>query len=134
MTQEQKDKISAATSEMEARSLPVVWEVLRLLVEKKPKILDLTPEERHAEYAPLAEQVLSTMKECGIIYSEKQYPFAFAHNVVEELSQVVLNALKISYEKSCAKQWGKDMYEVTLADIDAVLKGEVSPEVPTATA
>lgn len=115
-----------ATIESFNRLKPVARAIIQLVYEKAPAIGNNTNEEDDF-YFKLAEEVLGFMRDNKVKYMEKESLFQLLLQPFDKIRTIVMSSLNKSANKAVDLRMGKQFGEVTLADLDEILKSEVIP-------
>lgn len=111
--------LSAARNE---RVLPLVQKIYELLGTKKLQLGEIPTESDKNEYFQISQEVVDLMLEAKLTYYDRIFLFQILLQPIEQLKDIVLNAIETSFAKANEKMWKKDVLELSLEDIDAVLK------------
>ena len=72
----------------------------------------------------MAKQILTLMLEHKVKYVDKDYLFSLVLQPLNVVKETVDTSLKMSFDNVINKSLGKDFREVTLEDMDRVLRFE----------
>jgi hypothetical protein len=117
---------SAKKREVKERVLEVdeiVREVLKIAYEDMPPVGVLGNAD-HDVYDKLAEKVIKIMLEHKMKYSNRHFFFQLVLQVLENMRDRVVNALGTTFEKMVDRAVGKDALDVTLEDMDNIIKAQ----------
>ena len=116
-------KENKLSREREERCKPVAIEIIKLMSEREMKIgMDITETERKECYGDLSKDILEYMKERNIRFNETAYCFSLVLEAVNHTKIMIQSSLQMSADFCDEKLWGKEFKDVTLKDMDNVLK------------
>lgn len=104
------------------KCLPIVREIYDLIQKKQPKIGDMTDEEKFESYDELARDILKILLDNDVKLLDVNYIFRVALQPVDILKDIVVESLNHSLKNAQNKFWGKDSDDVTMSELDTVLK------------
>ena len=107
------------------RCVPVAQEVLKLIAGKEASapLGDIVDEDRKW-YSEIGLEVIQLFLDRKVHFTDRTFIFQLAMQAIEQTRDAVTNSVELSFDKAMKKMWTKDMDEVTMNDIDAVLKTE----------
>lgn len=121
--------IPDATEESFRRLKPLAQGIIELVAfEKMP--MGNNSNEEDDRFFPVAEKVLALMRDADMKYSERENLFALLLQPFDKVRTIVLDSLNRSFNKAFDIKMGKAFLEVTLPDLDTILKSQVVPETP----
>ena len=119
------------TSQKIAKLKPLVQEMLALIASSNLPVGNLIPEEEDA-YATFSEKVLEMFLKYNINYTDKDMVFQLALQPISKVRDIILPSLAKSMNTSMDVKFGKSFTEITMKDLDDIIKSQVVPEVPVA--
>jgi hypothetical protein len=111
------------TKERNDKCIPVVWEIMKIISENKGKIGEVTKED-YDSYNDLQVKVLTLFKEKDLTQNDITYIKALLLQAVELPYNLCSDSILRSYDKAVEKIWGKEEIDISVSDIDKVLKAE----------
>lgn len=126
-TAKAKDDFEKETRESFERIKPIVRGIIKLVDDQVLPIGNNTEAEDN-EYFKVAERVLALMRDQGMKYMEKDTVFQVLLQPFDKIRTIVLAALNKSANHAVDLRMGKQFGDVTLVDLDAILKAEVPVE------
>lgn len=118
---EETNQVDKSKARMD-QCIPIAKEILKLLSEMETPMGDFSEEERQKYYVPIAEKVLDQLTSAGVKYMDVTFVNQLLVQVLENVFAIVSASTDTSL-KICHKiKWGKDMMEVSLEDMDEVMK------------
>lgn len=108
------------TAERNERCLPAARKILQIIA--KGKIEDVDGSQLFGDYVPLVRESMDVFMEHDIRLAEVDYVFGLALMSSDILKNTVNQSLDKSLSTVELKQWGKDGKEITVNDIDKILK------------
>lgn len=109
-TQERLDKLS-----------PIAQNVIKLITDANLPVGDHNAHDNN-KFNNVAKEVIGQMLDNDVKYVDKEFLFQLVLQPFDEISQIVTKSLKESFNKTEQKLFGKDFRDVTLGDIDKILK------------
>lgn len=117
-----KKDIEKATELRDARCLPVAKDIIILIGNSEP-VMACTDSKIIADtYTPTTEQILTLLLEKNVNVDDVGYIFSLVFEHFEHCKNFTEQSLSRSLDKVSDKLWGKDTKEVTMSDVDEVLR------------
>lgn len=98
--------------------------VLKIVVDNQLPMGRLT-EADEKEYQEAALAVIEFMFKNNVKYVDKDFVFQLALQPIDKIKEIVLNSLARSFDMVINKSLSKEFREVTLGDMDKILKSNV---------
>lgn len=119
-TTPEQEKIDKTAARLE-QCRPVAKFILEQLAANEIPLGDFSEEERIKAYSPIATAVLDKLAVAGVKYIDISYVFQLVMQAFQNVSAIIAASTETSL-KNCQKiKWGKNIYEVTLNDMDEIL-------------
>ena len=116
-----KDEGKKLNKERFERCVPIARKIIKLIAEA-----DLPIGETHAhdntKYNSVAKEILAIMLKHEAKYVDKDFIFQLILQPFDQLKGIVFMSLGDSLDKAIDKKFGKDFRELTLRDMDKILK------------
>ena len=120
-----RKKSKVATDNRNERCVPVAKEVLKIIAKHDPLLHDQQHFDKIAEsYTPISEEIMQLMFDKDLLYTEVQYVWSLVLVAFEKSREFVTESVENSLDKIMDIQWGKAKKDVTLGDMDKVLRKE----------
>ena len=103
--------------------IPIVQEIIKIILEANLPVGELHAND-NAKFDHVAKQILTLMLEHKVKYVDKDYLFSLVLQPLNVVKETVDTSLKMSFDNVINKSLGKDFREVTLEDMDRVLRFE----------
>lgn len=113
------------TKERDERLIPLAQKIVELITEAKLPIGDVHAHD-NAKFTNVARNILSIMLDANTKYVEKEYLFQLVFQQFDNIAQIVKKSLDESFNSAENKLFGKQYRELTLSDLDEVLKRDLS--------
>lgn len=114
--------------EADARNLPVIQRIFADIagIASLPTgiIAGSDVQKKLEAYIPIVERALDEMVVRGVKYEEVSHIVAGLDDVVGNIKELLLNSVKGSAKRAQGKLFGVKFEDITLADIDRVLKAD----------
>ena len=109
------------TKERMKKMVPLARQVLEMIVEAELPMGDLHAHDNE-KFNSLAKNILQLMLENEVKYIDKDFLFQLCLQPIDMAKEVVLKSLKNSFDQLIEKALKKDFLDVTLLDMDRILK------------
>ena len=109
------------TKERMKKMVPLARQVLEMIVEAELPMGDLHAHDNE-KFNMLAKNILQLMLENEVKYIDKDFLFRLCLKPIDMAKEVVLKSLKNSFDQLIEKALKKDFLDVTLLDMDRILK------------
>lgn len=108
--------------EILARLIPIAEYVLKTMSELKCPMGDITGTQPE-EYKVLALRIQQKFLDENVKWIDRHFVFQLVQQVIDFTRETTLNHLEKSFNIASNKLWGgKDMIDLTMSDVDKVLK------------
>lgn len=115
----------AAHVERLARCVPVAQEILKLIGDATPYMGEIASViERDNHFLELGKEVLEIMLAHDIKYSERQFVFQLVLQPIESIKTIANASVETNFEAAMTKLFGKDIMEVSMSDLNNLLKAK----------
>ena len=101
--------------------VPVAMEMVKQIALRELKVGNLTPKDEEA-YLNASTEMLQFMLDSGVKYSDKEFLFQLILQPFDKIGEIVKTALAKSFDNAINNLMGKEFRELTLKDIDNILK------------
>lgn len=118
-------KIADARDE---RCIPMAYFILKMIADKQPPMaIEQKDVERLKKefYEPLSRDIIGEMLEAGFRYNEINYTFRLLREPIEHLATIMEETANMHYETAETILFGKPYNEITINDIDRIVKKEL---------
>ena|SRR3990167_1234984 len=109
------------TKERMKKMVPIARQVLEMIVDAELPMGDLHAH-NNEKFNSLAKNILQLMLENEVKYIDKDFLFQLCLQPIDMAKEVVLKSLKNSFDQLIEKALKKDFLDVTLLDMDRILK------------
>lgn len=118
------DKSDKLTRERDDRCLPVAKCIIKMIVEfKGGKFGSLVSAEQAIKSVDkLALDILALLLNENVKVNEISYIFTLIEQIVRTPKDIVIESVNAHFSKADNKLWGKDLKDVTVGDLEKVLK------------
>lgn len=131
-----EEKISPETPEQtqarEDRCAAVTQAVFDTILQSGLKMGKITEESKEKQFVPLASKVLDVLLEkakvTGFTLTDLNTVTEYLTNAIELTWNLVAGSVRISKIKAEQLLWGKHRMDITLDDIDGILKKSYTPD------
>ena len=130
--QKDKEKIQDNLHEERlARCVPVARRILEIVSSNFPYMGDISDKsgqvkkEANDSYIKIAEEILKEMLDKNLYYTEKLFVFSLVEQALKLSQEKVQMSLERSLERAETKLFGKSVLDLTLQDLDYVLKSDI---------
>lgn len=117
-----EEKKSEDDSRMETLIETAVSVIGLITLEDATNILKAKEEDRNEILKPINSKVINLLTQKGIHYTDIPFIFQLLLKVFDTTSNVVANSVDKVYNMACQKYFGKDIMDITLTDLEDVLK------------
>ena len=114
-------EIKDLTKERDLELIPVARGILRIISEADLALGNLHAHD-NSKYDAAAKQILELLLKYNVKYVDKDYVFQLVLQPFEIVREVVSKSLSVSFDRSLERSFGKEFRQVTLGDLDKVLK------------
>lgn len=123
-------KNNTDVNEVHEQLKPVVQKILELIANLHLPVGNTSKEDEEKLYQA-SEQVLKLILDSNIKYMEKDILFQLVLQPLDTIKNIVLASLNRSANKVVARKFGKEFQEVTLQEMDEILKQPEPSELST---
>ena len=74
------------------------------------------------KYQDTGLKVIAALMESNVAFTDRQFIFQLALQPISKIQELVVESLTKSFNIASEKKWGKDMMDITINDINNVLK------------
>lgn len=108
-----------------ATLVPIVREIIKKITDAGLHIgdADTRTEGELNTYREACGNVISYMKDAGVKYTDLNFIFSLVLQPFDHVAGTIKNSLSMTRQDAEEKLLGKSVYDVTLQDLDDVLKG-----------
>ena len=110
------------TKEREEKVVPVARKIIKLIIEAELPMGSIHAHD-NPKFAATAKEVLGLMLEVDMKYVDKDYLSQVILQPFDSVMEIVKRSLGESFNNAEKKVFGKDFRDLTLGDLDKVLKG-----------
>lgn len=111
------------TKEREEKLSPVAQKIINLISEAKLPLGSELHAHDNPKFSSVAKSILGVMLENEVKYVDSTFLFQLVLQPFDNIREIVMKSLSESFNKSEEKLFRKEYREVTLADLDRILKG-----------
>lgn len=121
-TTPESDEGAKLNQERLDRCIPIAKAINKVLQESDAFIGDISPEERLAKYKEIAGNVIEIMRLAEVRYVDMNFIFQLAAQPVDSTKDLVTTSVIHSFNMAEQKLMKKDYMDLTLQDLDDILK------------
>jgi hypothetical protein len=111
------------TQERLDRTVPAAKALFKLIADNLDnlKVGEIKDEDRNG-YVQFSKQVIKSMMDANLNFADRYFVFQLLTQIVEMCKDATINNIEGGYNLATEILWGKDINDLTLVDVDLMLK------------
>jgi len=110
------------TKERDERCIPLAKKIVEFLGKEELVFGKITDADLDNCYRPLVKTLTADFREKNVSLSDVNYAFQLALQPYQQINSLMINKIDEAVRMCQEKLWGKPLGEVTLQDVDTLLK------------
>lgn len=110
------------TDEKLVKLIPVAKEILKRVADHDVLIGNITEDEKKEAYKSFSSEMIDYFVKEELTAYDVEMVFKLAMQAYDSLANVTMNSINLAYELAIKELFGKDKIDVTLKDLNSILK------------